>query len=201
MAPSPPDTLSLLRELNDALLLEQAPHVEWVICGGAALAIQGLSRRTTQDVDVLGSPIPEGVAIGPFPPAVVRAIDRVAAAHPQLRGLGRAWVNTGPQELARRGLPKGFSTRLVVVPIGPRFTLHALGRVDLIALKLLASADDLGPRHAIHLDDLQALNPSAGELGFAIDWALQMPDADERIRHSLKHVLTSLGHEDLAYYV
>ena len=30
----------LLKELNDALLLEDAAPVDWIVCGGTALALQ-----------------------------------------------------------------------------------------------------------------------------------------------------------------
>jgi len=37
----------LLKELNDALLLEDAAPVDWIVCGGTALALQGFGTRTT----------------------------------------------------------------------------------------------------------------------------------------------------------
>jgi len=54
MAFAPDHILGRLEELNDALALERADPVEWVVCGGTALALHGLIRRTTRDVDVLG---------------------------------------------------------------------------------------------------------------------------------------------------
>jgi len=196
--------LPLLHDLHDALLIEGAEAVEWVICGGTALVLQGLGIRSTEDVDVLGrwsADTGEAVEIGAFDPPVERAIARVAAAHPELRGAGRAWVNLSVQPLLRQGLPHGFGLRLAAVRIGPLLTLHLLSRPDLIALKLLAAADDLGRRQAVHLADLQALAPTASELGIAIEWATSLPDPQQRVRSAIKSLVLEMGHEDLAYYI
>ena len=199
---------SLLGELNDALLLEGAAPVTWVVCGGTALALQGLSARTTEDVDVLGSwndardgSGVEIIAIGTFAPEVLRAIARVALAHPELAGLRSRWVNLGAQEIVKHGLPAGALSRLVPMRIGERLTLQLLGRVDLIALKLYAASDDLGRRQQIHLDDVRVLDSTAAELDDAIQWVLRMPDPQHRLRPSLKSILEELGHEDLSYYI
>lgn len=194
----------LLRQLHDALVLEDAPPVEWIVCGGTALALQNLTVRTTRDIDVLaqwkGETL-EVISIGTFSPAVRRAIDRVAAAHPELGGTLPAWVNLGPQQIVSEGLPDGFPARLVKVRIGDRLTLHLLGRLDLIALKLYAASDELGGRQPIHLDDLVNLKPSAADLEFALAWAVRMPDPQHRLRPALKRIVEDLGHDDLAYYV
>lgn len=195
---------SLLCELNDALMLEDAAPVEWVVCGGTALALQGLGGRSTRDVDVLGDWVAKEmvvVAVSAFSPEVERALIRVAELHPELRGLGPRWVNTGPAYLTTAGLPEGFATRWTTAHFGERLTLHLLGRLDLIALKLLASADDLGARHEIHLDDLRLLEPTSDELDHAIRWVTQFPDPNDRIRMTLKRLIEDLGHDDLAYYL
>ena len=198
------DLPKLLRELHDALVLEDAPPVEWIVCGGTALALQNLTVRTTRDVDVLAeweATTLEAIAIGTFPPAVRRAIDRVAAAHPELGGTLPAWVNLGPQQIVSEGLPDGFDSRLVTFRIGPRLALHLLGRLDLIALKLYAASDDLGGRQEIHLDDLIQLKTTAVDLEFALAWAVRMPDPQHRLRPALKRIIEDLGHDDLAYYL
>jgi hypothetical protein len=198
---------TLLRQLHDALVLEDAAPIDWIVCGGSALSLQALTGRTTQDVDVLAhwrADTLEAVAPGSFAAPVARAIDRVAEAHATLRrrdGSGRRWVNLGPQEIARQGLPEGFAGRLVTFRIGERLTLHLLGRLDLIALKLYAASDDLGDRQQVHIGDLVRLAPTAAELAFALEWVLTRPDPEHRIRPSLKRLLQELGHDDLAYYV
>ncbi|MEY4787358.1 MAG: hypothetical protein RL692_1252 [Planctomycetota bacterium] len=194
----------LLKELNDALLLEDAAPVDWIVCGGTALALQGIGTRSTRDVDVLGNWMPQElqiVAIGIFPPAVERAIARVAEAHSELLEIGSRWVNLGPQEIVKCGLPERFAERLTAMRIGDRLTLHLLGRIDLIALKLYAAADDMGSRQQIHLDDLRLFEPTAEEINRAIHWVQRMPDPHHRIRPSLRNIVKELGHEDLAYYI
>ena len=45
----PTATHPLLRELNDALAIEGAEPVDWIVCGGTALGILGLVQRPTRD--------------------------------------------------------------------------------------------------------------------------------------------------------
>jgi len=52
----PTATHPLLRELNDALAIEGAEPVDWIVCGGTALGILGLVQRPTRDVDVITIP-------------------------------------------------------------------------------------------------------------------------------------------------
>ena len=194
----------LLEELNDSLLIENAPSATWVVCGGAALALRGLAVRPTRDVDVLGEWEHGGrcvEAISAFSSKVQRAIARVAAAHPDLRGLGARWVNLGVQRLLEFGLPSGFESRLTALHIGPRLTVHLPGRTDLVAFKIFAACDDLGRRQAVHLADLSALDPTRAEVEHAVQWIENIPDVHMGIRASLRRMLEELGHEDLAYYI
>lgn len=193
----------LLEELGEWLAFEDCEPVEWVVCGGLALALQGLQSRTTRDVDVLGDwnvQKVEVACIEGFPEKVKACIERVAADHPELSGLGGKWVNLGPSRLANWGLPKGFEQRLVTVQISDRLTLHLLGREDLLPLKLYAAADEFGPRQDIHFADLHALNPTFEELDKAVDWVRTLPDFEQK-RTELKEILRRLGYDDLAYYV
>lgn len=201
---TPDHIRNLLSELNDALTLDEAEPVSWLVCGGTALALQGLGTRSTRDVDVLGTWPANGievVAIADFPVAVKRAIRRVAAAHPELQGAGPLWVNLGPRQIVEFGLPEGFAKRLTALRVGDKLTLHLLGRPDLIALKLFAAADDMGARQSIHFDDLHALDPTAQEIESSIQWVERLPDPQHRIRPSLKSIVEQLGHEDLAHYI
>ena len=136
---------TLLIELNDAMILEGAQPAELLICGGAALALQGLGTRVTRDIDVLGAWLADGMqvaAIGEFPTAFARAIERVANAHPELAGMKPDWVNLGPKLIVEFGLPEGYASRVTAFRVGDRLTLHRLGRVDLIARK--AIVEELG---------------------------------------------------------
>ncbi|MCX5658428.1 MAG: hypothetical protein NTW19_01745 [Planctomycetota bacterium] len=199
-----PETLrSLLEELAEWLDFEDCDPVEWVVCGGVALALQGLQNRTTRDVDVLGNwnvQTMEIACIEAFPEKVRACILRVVQRHPELSGFSESWINLGPRQLAKRGLPDGFATRLTTVRFGPKLTLHLLGRTDLLPLKLYAAADEWGSRQAIHLQDLKLLKPSREELDLAVEWVRTMPDFEEK-RLGLKEAARELGYDDAAYYI
>jgi len=196
--------LRLLQELNRWMELEDCEPADWVVCGGAALGLQKLqSREKTRDVDVLGcwdGRMLNVVSIDSFPGPLVACIDRVVANHPELVGLRRNWVNLGARALAKAGLPDGFAERLRELRIGKKLTLRLLGRLDLLALKLYAAADERGRRQEIHFGDLKALQPAYEELDWAVAWIRTLRDFDEK-RIALKDVIQELGYEDLAYYV
>ena len=111
MALSPGLARQLLQELAEWLLFEDCEPVEWVVCGGTALSLQGLALRTTRDVDVLGewSPVSMHITcIEQFTAKVRQCIARVAQKHPELHAMSENWVNLGPRCLAEWGLPKGI---------------------------------------------------------------------------------------------
>jgi hypothetical protein len=195
--------LRLLKELDQWMEFQDCQSVDWVVCGGAAMGLQGLGHRPTRDVDVLGfwdTAVLNVVGIETFPDELLACIDRVVANHPELAGMGRNWVNLGPRALVGVGLPKGFADRLYELRVGKKLTLHLLGRQDLVALKLYAAADDQGPRQDIHFADLRGLAPKFDELDRALDWLRTLRDFEEK-RIAVKHGIERLGHEDLAYYV
>ncbi len=197
-----PNTLnSLLQELADWLLLDDCQPVEWVVCGGAALALQDLQSRTTRDVDVLcewdGLTV---TCIAKFPDEIKTCIQKVADSHPELRGLGNKWINLGPSKLARDGLPSGFEQRFTELKFGTTLTLQLLGREDLLALKLYAAADDQGSRREIHYHDLKNLKPTEAETGTAVEWIRTLPDFDEK-RLSIQDTVRELGYDELTYYI
>jgi hypothetical protein len=193
----------LLAELDDLLDLADCEPVEWVVCGGAALALQQLTQRTTGDVDLLGRWSPnrmDVISMTEFPEDVQRCIDQVIDSHPELDGFRHRWINLGPTDLVRTGLPGGYQDRKVTRRFGDHLTLHLLGRRDLIALKLYAASDDRGKRQRIHDADLWAMTPTWLELDDAINWIRSRPDF-EQVRPTLKHQLGAHGYEDLAYYI
>ncbi len=199
-----PNTLnSLLIELGDLLSLEDFNPVEWVVCGGAALALQKLQSRATQDIDVLADWNATDLTvmcIKEFPAKLKDCIQRVVANHPELEGLKSKWINLGPARIAAGGLPEGFEERLTKITFGDKLTLHLLGREDLLTLKLYAAADDQGPRREIHYHDLKALNPTFKELDTAIDWITKRTDF-EKIHMGLRDTIRELGHEELIQYI
>ncbi len=194
---------ALLNELAQWLEFEGVESVEFLVCGGVALALQDLNDRATKDVDVLGewnSSLLEVTCLKVFPEKVNSCIRRVAAAHRELEGLGANWVNLGPTHLAEQGLPEGYATRLKSVKFGKALRLHLLGRADLIPLKLYAASDRFSSRQEIHFDDLKSLKATFGELDKAVDWVRTRSDFEEK-RPELKDVRERLGYDDLAQYL
>ena len=193
----------LLQELDQWMELEDCRPVDWVVCGGAALGLQELLDRPTRDVDILGrwdEAILDIVGIETFPEDMVACINRVAANHPELAGMGQNWINLGPRTLVQAGLPKGLEDRLRALRVGNKLTLRLLARQDLLALKLYAAVDDLGSRQEIHFADLNGLEPTYNELDWAVEWLRTLRDFEEK-RLVVKYVIERLGYEDLTYYI
>ncbi len=195
--------VELLEELSQWLEFEDCEPIEWVVCGGAAMALQNLNLRTTRDVDVLGqwnAGLLEISRIEDFPDEVKACIRKVAQNHSELQGLKENWVHLGPRKLVEFGLPRGFEQRLTTRKFGKRLALHLLDRADLLPLKLYAASDEFCRRQEVHLQDVKSLTPSFDELDRAVDWMRTLPDF-EKIRTEIKNVLERLDHADLACYV
>jgi hypothetical protein len=203
MAMSREIVAGLLKELAEWMEFEGVAPLELLVCGGVAMALQDLSDRTTKDVDVLGqwnSTLLEVTCLKDFPEGVKSCLRRVAASHPELSGFGEKWVNLGPAHLAEQGLPDGYAGRLKSMRFGERLTLHLLGRIDLIPLKLYAASDRFSFRQEIHFDDLKLLKPTFDELDKALEWVRTLDDFEEK-RPEIQSVLERLGYGDLAEYV
>jgi hypothetical protein len=181
----------ILNLLEELLRMENAPHVELVICGGSALIATGLVRRTTRDVDVVAMMAEDMKLIDPepFPPALKKAAKKVAAS----MGLPSDWLNSGPSDIFRMGLPEGFSGRLEKHIIGQCLTVYFINRLDQIYFKLYASVD----RGGYHVDDLMAMKPTSEELAAASKWSMTH-DVSEGYTAMLKDLLKRLGYEDAA---
>lgn len=165
-----------LLEAVGAHLEADGVEVPIVVVGGAALALHGWVRRTTQDVDVIA--IARGPDASPrleppvLPEALLRAVARVARDF----GLSPNWLNSTVGAQWRTGLPDGIEADLE----WHRFrALHVAlpGRRTLIALKLFAAVDR-GIR-SVHVQDLLALRPSEAELASAKQWVLGQDIAPE----------------------
>jgi hypothetical protein len=158
-----------LSALGD-LLAADGEEVRLVAVGGAALQLQGLVDRTTQDVDVIGRVRAEGDDVAhpePLPEAVVRAAQAVA----RDLDLPTDWLNTEIAAQWRTGLPPGLSDDLTWRQFGGPLgglVLGLVGRRTLVALKLFAAVDR-GPR-SVHFQDLRALAPTRAELDAAAAW-------------------------------
>lgn len=166
MPPIDPPTAERLFRALGALLAAEGAEFRVVVVGGVALALRGLVRRTTLDVDVIALEEFEGGelrAADPLPEALGRAVLKVARDF----GLAGDWLNGAIGAQLERGLPPGLTTDLRWL----RFDgLHVglAGRRALIALKLFAAADQ-DPRSK-HVADLVEIGPTDEEWAEAAAW-------------------------------
>ncbi len=126
----------------------------------------------------------------PLPESVSRAVSGIAS---QL-DLYPNWMNDGPTDLLKWGLPEGFLARLTRRDYGRCLTIWHVSRLDQIHFKVFA-ATDAGPGR--HVDDLVQLKPNKLELLAAARWALTQ-DASAEFVMILKGMLKQLGHDDIA---
>jgi hypothetical protein len=183
------ETLNVILDALAEQLQSLGEQLELVVIGGSALTALGLVRRATRDVDLLA--IAENGELRPakpLPEALRTARDRVARDFE----LDENWLNAGPTDLLRWGLPVGFMTRVVTRRYGQALTVDFAGRVDQIHFKLFALVDQAGGRHET---DLRALHPSTAELIAAARWSVTQ-DPSPGYRIVLIEALSALGVED-----
>jgi len=157
-------TLERAVALLGTVLRDRGLTYELVAIGGGSLLLLGWSTRPTKDLDIVAHVV-DGAYLHarPFPEPLARAVADVAS----LQQLADDWMNAGPTDQLRFGLPVGFRERLATRHYGG-LTLHLAGRLDQICLKLFAAADD-GPRGK-HFGDLLRLEPTDDELRQAAEW-------------------------------
>lgn len=163
-----------------------------VLVGGAALLAQGLVSRTTRDVDILATVDARTGLVDPRPMSA--ALQVAAQKVARELDLDPQWLNTGPADQVRAGLPDGFLSRLTRRDYGRHLIIYLPARCDLIHLKLFAAVDQGVGRHT---RDLAALAPSDDELIAAAQWVLTQ-DAGEVFPDLLRDTLKTIGHENLA---
>jgi hypothetical protein len=188
-----PETLQqALSALAGFLEADGAAPESLVVFGGSALITLGIVSRTTKDVDIMAGVDPVRGLVDPRPmsAALIDAADKVAR---ELQ-LDPHWLNTGPADQVRAGLPEGFLSRLTRHDYGPCLTIFFPDRFDLIHLKLFAIMDQGPGRHS---RDLQALQPTGDELLMAARWVLTQ-DAGEVFQQIVRTTLTAIGHGNLA---
>lgn len=184
-----PELLDQALHLTAERLQERDASLEvLVVCGGSALLALGLVNRTTKDVDVLAGVDAATGLVDPRPlsDTLTSVVDAVGA---QLE-LPRGWLNAGPADQVRAGLPEGFLSRLIRRDYGPKLIIHYPDRYDLIHLKLFAAIDQ-GPGR--HVRDLLTLAPTDEEMLAAGRWVLSQ-DASESFPSLVKEALTHLGY-------
>ncbi|MFZ5950387.1 MAG: DUF6036 family nucleotidyltransferase [Candidatus Rifleibacteriota bacterium] len=180
---------SILTQLNDLISLETENRFELIVCGGSALIALGLVNRATKDVDIVAR-IENGKIIDPEP--LPEELVKNAAKLASFSELPPDWLNTGPADLFRMGLPEGFAQRLVTRVIGPNLILHYISRIDQIHFKLYAAVD----RGGYHITDLLAVSPADEELMRAAKWSLTH-DVSSGFREMLEFLLRELGYEHI----
>ncbi len=155
------EALTVLGEILD----DRGLAHDIVVVGGGALLLTGHIDRPTKDLDVVARVENDKWTLAePMPADLVEAVRDVAAA----LDLAPGWLNAGPTSLLEGGLPAGFAGRAEIQRFGP-LTVRIASRVDQIAFKLYAAADHW-PLRGKHLQDLEALAPSAVELVEAARW-------------------------------
>ncbi len=182
------------RTLDEALttlgevLASRGLAYEIVAIGGSGLMLLGLMARPTRDLDALAL-VQDGVYVSadPFPPALKDAVVSTGRA----LGLPDDWLNPGPTELLRFGLPDGFESRVSRREYGG-LTLQVAGRLDQICFKLYAAVDQgVGSKHAA---DLRRLEPTESELLGAARWT-RTQDPSDGYREVLIATLVAFGVE------
>lgn len=185
------------REAADRLLSALGEQVaalgqrfELVVIGGSGLLALGLIERSTRDVDLIA--LRSGDEFGsakPLPTSLATARDRVARDF----ALPSDWLNPGPTDMLRFGLPDGFIDRLERRDYGDGLTVYFASRYDQVHFKLYALVDQ-GPGK--HEADLRALSPTQDELLAAARWS-RLHDPSEGYERVLREVLAHLGVRDV----
>ena len=164
-------------------------RAEIVVIGGSALTALGLVKRATRDVDILAIADNGELRLAePLPQALLTARAAVAADF----GLAENWLNAGPTDLLKWGLPEGFMSRVVTRSYGVALVVHFASRLDQIHFKLFALVDQGGGRHET---DLRALSPTPAELTAAARWSITQ-DPSPGYRSVLVDALRVLGVDD-----
>ena len=179
---------TFVEQLLDAVgahLEAEGVEVGLLVVGGAALALRGWVLRATEDVDVIAqSDGVGGLARPRFPPALVKAIGRVARDF----NLADDWLNDAVAMQWTSGMPKSIAEG-VEWRVFRGLRVGLAGRGTLIALKLFAAVDR-GPA-SVHLQDLLHLKPTDEELLAAQAWVLTQDLAAEWptfVEEVLRHV-------------
>lgn len=168
-----------LAALDARLRATGAGRIRIVLVGASAGILTGqLPRgRTTVDCDVLSVAPAEAEA------ALLRAADAVA----EELGLPPSWFNTDVQ-LLRHALPDGWEARCTVVHPGDALEVRAIGRIDLLCMKVYAG-------RAQDLEDLRSMSPTRDELRFASSYVETRRTRGEPDAHvaDARAVIASLG--------
>ena len=180
------DTLRQALAMLGLVLADRKLDYELVACGGGGLLLLGIIRRPTKDLDALAL-VEDGeyTIARPLPAPLEEAIADTASA----LGLASDWLDPGPTDQLRQGLPEGFRERTSRQVFGG-LTLILAGRFDQICFKVYAAAD--GAPNSKHVKDLLDLDPSDDELSRAAQWVKQQ-DASSEFATFVDAVIKHLG--------
>jgi len=184
-----PDSLETALTLVGSLLADRGETVEIVVVGGGALLLTGVIVRPTKDVDTIAV-VRDGeyFLARPLPTALRTAVVDVAA----LLELDDGWLNPGPTDQLKMGLPEGFAARTTRRDFGG-LIVYIAGRFDQICLKLYAAAD--GAPRGKHVADLRDLAPTAAEWARAAVW-VKHQDASSEFARFVDAVIAHVGAVD-----
>jgi hypothetical protein len=158
------DSLRQALSTLGVLLADRGLSFEIVVVGGGGLLLLGVIHRPTKDLDALALvEAGEYQLARPLPRDLVEAVEDTATA----LGLAKDWLNPGPTDQLKQGLPPGFRDRTTRHEFGG-LVVHLAARYDQICFKLYAAADN-DPRSK-HVEDLIDLDPSAEEMRDAAAW-------------------------------
>lgn len=178
------DIIKYLKHLAKIYASLKGESLEVSICGGAALNLLEFTKRGTKDIDIVS---PEVL------PAAFKEAARITADY---FGLKPDWINQGPIDLLRMGLPEGFHARCTKLDFDSPLLFCLASRLDQIHFKLYASID----RGDYHLQDLIILKPTDDELTLAVTWCLTH-DVSEPFREITKDFLEKNGWHNVAQRV
>jgi len=115
------DIEGALQRLGKRLLYDGMSPLALVVCGGSALNVLNIARRTTRDVDVLAvaEKTSKGIRLRysrPLPKDFCRVVAEVG----RDLGLPPDWLNVGPKDvLDVYGPPRGMTRRWLPREYGP----------------------------------------------------------------------------------
>ena len=185
----------ILTALDRQISVLGGDSIGLVVCGGSALAARGyFTRMTTKDVDILGIAEKQNEDLivkhlSELPEWLKESAEKVARDF----NLPDYWLNTGPADQVKSGLPAGFEKRLHETNYGNYLTVYYIDRFDQIHFKLYASLD----RGGYHVEDLFALEPTESEIEQAARWTITQ-DVSEGFKGILKDFLQKHGYERIA---
>jgi hypothetical protein len=166
------DIISTLDLLNVHLAKKRQVR-SFIICGGAALILQKIATRTTQDIDIVAPEIDQ---------ALKQASEEVA----KILGLNSSWLNSDPIGLAD-DLAKGWKDRVIQVYTNTHLKVFSISREDMIFAKFYAYCD-----RQKDIYDLVDLAPTSDEIERAANLTMSMdanvdwPAYVEIQKHKLK---------------